>query len=114
MCIFIQDLYFETIIGILPKERIKAQRVRVNAKIKYDYIDSASYLDYANVANYIMQCMQTQQYKLLEEALHDIALQCIQTFPNITTLTLYIEKPDILPHCRVGMRAKFYAKDYQK
>lgn len=107
MCIFIKDLCFETIIGILPNERVKAQKVTIHAKIKYHYKDSMSYIDYADVANCIMECVQTKHYDLLENALQDIAKHCFQEFKNIDTMKLYIEKPDILTHCKVGMQAKF-------
>lgn len=111
MCILIKDLNFEAIIGILPEERQKPQKINISAKIKYRYKDSKDYLDYVKVANTIMECVQTKQYGLLEEALNDIAATCFKTFKKIKTLTLYIEKPDILQHCKVGMRAKFRRKN---
>lgn len=109
MCIFIKELQFEAIIGILPEERVKAQRVKINAKIKYHYKD-LEYLDYASVANCIMECVKTRQYDLLENALQDIAKHCFKTFSNIYLMKLYIEKPDILTHCKVGMQANFINK----
>ena len=35
--IFIKDLSFEAIIGILPKERQKEQKINLSVKIKYHY-----------------------------------------------------------------------------
>lgn len=111
MCILIKDLNFEAIIGILPEEREKVQKVKLSAEIKYHYRDSNTYIDYAEIADMIKLRVQTKCYGLLEEALHDVAASCFNHFQEITSLTLYIEKPDILKSCRVGMKAKFKRND---
>lgn len=108
---FIKDLCFEAIIGILPEERVKNQRVKIHAKIEYFYKEDSIYLDYVDIANYIMKCVQTSHYELLEDALKDISRHCFQKFTNIYKMKLYIEKPDILTHCKVGVGAKFFNKE---
>lgn len=129
MCISIKNLCFEAIIGILPEEKLKPQRIKICAKIKYRYVDS-KYLDYVSVANLIVKCVQTGRYELLETALHDIARHCFQAFNNIETMKLYVEKPDIFTNCkiemttevqsdvqkngmRIGVKAKFSANEFQ-
>ena len=54
-----------------------------------------------------MKCVKTKHYGLLEEALKDIAVTCFNFFHGIISITLSIEKPDILKNCRVGVKAKF-------
>ena len=78
--IFIKDLSFEAVIGILPKERQKEQKINLSVKIKYHYSDFGGYINYAEVADTIMKCVKTKHYGLLEEALKDIAVTCFNFF----------------------------------
>lgn len=107
MLICIKDLSFEAIIGILPEEMEKAQKIKLSAKIKYNYADPSIYIDYVKITNIIMSCVKTKHYGLLEEALKDIAITCFKYFKEIKTISLYIEKLDILKNCRVGIKSKF-------
>lgn len=100
MTIEIRDLGFECIIGILDFERTQKQRVMINTKIDYRYTPG-SFLDYVAVVECITSEMIRGQFELLEEALQHLRSLLKERFPAIEQLDLAIEKPDILPQCRV-------------
>lgn len=105
MKIRIKDLEFNTIIGILDFERLKAQRVRINCTIHYDY--DGRFLDYGLVAHHLQTQMEEKAFELIEEAI--ISLQCSlkKEFPLINRLTIEISKPDILANCEVSLSESF-------
>ncbi|MDD5051794.1 MAG: dihydroneopterin aldolase [Sulfuricurvum sp.] len=102
MKILIENLEFETILGILPHERIKTQKIRVNCTIEYPY-SSNHFINYADVATHIETNMHEKQFELIEEAIDFLSTSLKSEFSLIQTLTLSIRKPDILPNCTVGV-----------
>ena len=68
--ILIEDLTFETIIGILDFERKRVQKVVINLKILYE--DKKNYIDYAEVVRFIKVKMIENKYLLLEDAVDDL------------------------------------------
>ena len=107
MTIEIRALTFECIIGILESERVKTQRVVVDAAIEYDYLPG-TFLDYAAVAGLIKAEMSAKRFGLVEEALEHLATEIAARFPAAKTLTLTIAKPDILPDCGVCVTQKSF------
>jgi len=99
----IEELSFETIIGILPFERTNKQRIVVNISFKYFY-DSLknNYIDYSEVTTLIKDICEKEKFELIEEALLFIEKK-IRELYAIEELTLKISKPDILPDCKVGV-----------
>ena len=108
MIVQIQELHFEAIIGILDHERTTPQRVVVDATFEYDYEDGR-FLDYAEAATIIKEHIVKHRFKLLEEALLSTAGLLKERYPFITSITLSIQKPDILPDCtpRVTFKRSF-------
>ncbi len=100
--ITIKDLTFEAIIGILQQERLKAQRVVVDAKLTY-YKEGKTFINYAQVAKLIETQMQKAKYFLLEEALDALVLEIKREFTTISSINLKICKPDILDNCEVSV-----------
>ena len=98
----IENLTCKTIIGILPEERLKPQKLIIEAHITYEYEDSPTFIDYAYICERITECLEYGAYELLETALIDIARALKVLFPSITHLNLCIKKPDILASCTVG------------
>lgn len=109
MTIHIENLVFETIIGILAFERLKAQKVIINAQIDYTYTEN-SYLDYAEVITFIENDMLTNKYLLLETAIEEIARKLLKKYPLIQELDLKITKPTIIPNARVSLSKCFNRK----
>jgi dihydroneopterin aldolase len=102
MTILIRDLTFEAIIGILPEERRRPQKVIVDCEIGYHYTpNEKSFIDYAEVAALITSMIQKEKFGLVEEALERLLSHLKVTFPPIETIKITICKPDILPHCTV-------------
>lgn len=106
MRILIEDLTFETILGILPDERTTPQSVRIDCAIDYTYADG-HFINYAEVADRIIHTMQNQKFELIETALNTLASTLKNDFPRIDALDLTIRKPDILSHCTVGVQQSF-------
>ncbi len=102
MKIVIEDLAFETILGILESERLTPQKVIITCTIEYDYTQK-EFINYAQVAKLIENTMRTQEFFLIEEALEVVSQTLKSAFPLIRELTLNIRKPDILSNCTVGV-----------
>ena len=82
MQITLNQLTFQTIIGILPEERITPQEVVLNLKITYTYT-SNEFINYADVASFLEITMQHEKYLLIEDALHDLCEKLLTKFPLI-------------------------------
>lgn len=107
MRILIENLTFETIIGILENERITPQTVVVDCIIGYTYTEN-HFINYAQVAHLIETTMQKEQFFLIEEALEYVTLSLKNQFQAIQELSLTIRKPNILANCSVGVQKQFF------
>jgi len=101
MKIYIEDLKFQAIIGILDFERTIPQEVVVNLEIAYDFQEH--FINYAEVAALITTTMQESKFLLIEDALSNLAQKLKNKFTTIDTLKLKITKPDIMPSCKVSV-----------
>ena len=101
MTIHIEDLKFQTIIGILDFEREKEQTILVNLTIEYLYKDE--FINYAEVTEFIKSHTQKSKFLLIEDALSSLSIKLKKTFPLINTLNLKITKPSILPDAVVSV-----------
>ncbi|MFZ3052906.1 MAG: dihydroneopterin aldolase [Sulfuricurvum sp.] len=102
MKILIENLEFETILGILESERLTPQKISIVCTIDYAYTQN-EFINYAEVAKLIENTMIKEKFFLIEEALEFITQTLKNTFPLIGKLTLCIRKPDILSNCTVGV-----------
>jgi len=101
MKIFIENLSFDCIIGILPHERVKKQRVIINLNFKYNY-KNKDFIDYWEVLKNIELIMIEKKFELLEEAILFIKKFLKKRYP-ITKLKLKISKPHIIKNCMVSL-----------
>ncbi|HEX5670176.1 MAG TPA: dihydroneopterin aldolase [Sulfuricurvum sp.] len=106
MTILIENLTFDTIIGILESERITVQKVVIDCVIDYDYLPG-TFINYADVSNHIIQSVQKKQFFLIEEALESLSHSLKEEFTPIHKLSLTLRKPDILANCTVGVQENF-------
>jgi dihydroneopterin aldolase len=106
MTILIENLIFDSIIGILEAERITPQKVIIDCIINYQYTQN-TFINYADVAEHIQNSIQKNEFFLIEEALHSLGSSLKIEFPSISTLTLTLRKPDILGNCTVGVQENF-------
>ena len=100
--IYICDLTFLTIVGILEDERKIPQKVKIDLEIEYTRKDE-DFINYAQVATLLQKQMQKEKYLLLEEALEALTDSLKLNYPTINTLRLKIFKPEILDNCDVGV-----------
>jgi len=106
MTIHIEQLTFETIIGLLDFERVNAQTVIVNLEIDYLY-DNNNFINYADVINLIEIDMHQKKYELLETAITKLIEKITSTYTQINSLVLKITKPNIITNAHVSLSSKW-------
>jgi dihydroneopterin aldolase len=100
--ILIENLEFEAIIGILPEERKKPQKVMVNVEIEYE--KKQEFINYAEVCSLIENLMIEHRFLLIEDALDLIEKELLTKYPQMKSLKLKIQKPEILRNALVGVK----------
>ncbi len=105
MQIFIKNLIFEAIIGILELERKTPQKISMDIKIQYTY-EKDVFINYAQVADFAISIIKKGEFFLLEEALESTIQKLKIKFPQIETIKIKISKPNILKNCTVGAKIK--------
>ncbi|WP_457744189.1 dihydroneopterin aldolase [Sulfurimonas sp.] len=105
MKIYVEDLKFHCIIGILDFEREKEQEVIINLKITYEY--NNEFINYAEIVMLIKSQMQKNKFLLIEDALENLSLNLKKNFSKINTLYLKITKPSILADCNVSVSENY-------
>jgi len=101
MTIYVEDLKFQCIIGILNFEREHEQDVIVNLEIDYDFF--GTFINYADVVELIKSTMKTNKFLLIEDALQTLSQSLKNNFTAIKSLNLKITKPSILSDCSVSV-----------
>lgn len=101
MKVEISNLTFKCIIGILPKERKKKQKVIINISFKYNFKEG-EFIDYSHVAKDVETIMKKQKFQLIEDALIYIKERLETRYP-IKSLKIKIQKPNILKKCQVSV-----------
>jgi len=108
MTIYIEDLKFQTIIGILDFERVQLQDVIINLEIDYNY--QGNFINYAEVATSVKEHMQESKFFLIEDALFSISKLLKKQFQLIDKLIIKITKPSIMEDCIVSVQEKYLFK----
>lgn len=101
MTIHIQNLTFDTIIGILDFERTTPQKVIVDIDIEYEFDDE--FIDYSIITKLIQDSMNEHKFLLIEDALLWLKDTIVSKYPQIKSLDIKITKPQILSNCSVGV-----------
>ena len=100
----ISSLTFKTIIGILPFERVKKQKVIIHISFKYKFNKKSNkFIDYSEIAILVEKIMNKNRYKLIEDAILDISKIVLKRYQNMFDFYIKIEKPDIMNNCRVSV-----------
>ncbi len=104
MKLFIHNLEFEAILGVLKYERQNPQKIVVDLEFRYNYDkQKKDYIDYTKVAQNIQDTIISGKYKLIEEALIACELSICAIY-DIRDLKLKITKPNIMQNCKVGVQ----------
>lgn len=115
-CVYIRDLEFRAIVGVLESEREKKQDIILHAKIFYDYAQqsedahSVGFLDYAEVVKVIKHHIKSKKYGLLEDLLLGLNAILRKKFPMIKKMYLQAFKPSAIKGAQVGLGLKSNTK----
>ncbi len=102
MKVYIENLTFDCIIGILDFERVTAQKVIINLSFEYEFSNKDKFIDYSKVSNDIETIMSEKKFELLEEAILYIEKHLTNSY-KIKNLKIKISKPDIMSNCIVSL-----------
>jgi dihydroneopterin aldolase len=103
MKVYIEELTFKTIIGILSFERVKKQKVILDISFNYTFSEkSQEFIDYSEVSALIKKTMRKKKFELIENAILTLEKKIYKKF-NLTNLQIKISKPDILKDCLVSV-----------
>jgi dihydroneopterin aldolase len=103
MLVTIEQLTFKTIIGILPFERVKKQKVILDISFEYTFgKDSKEFIDYSEVSNLVKKIIKKKKFKLIEDAILSIKKTLYKKY-KLSNLKIKISKPTILKNCVVSV-----------
>ena len=103
MVVAIEQFTFKTIIGILPFERIKKQKVILDIYFEYTFSkNSKEFIDYSEVTTLVKKIMKNKKFKLIENAILNIEKTLYKKY-NLSKLKIKISKPTILKNCLVSV-----------
>lgn len=105
MTIHIEDLKFQTIIGILDFERETEQEVVINIVINYNYENK--FINYAEVVELVQSTMIQSKFLLIEDALAKLSKSLKENFSLIDTLFIKITKPTIIENAQVSVSQNY-------
>lgn len=107
--VFIEALEITTIIGTLPEEKIKPQKIVLDLEMAHDFTQAAQTddlshaLDYATVAKVITDYVAQRQFQLLETLANQLAELLLQQF-QLPWLRIRISKLNAVANTkRVGV-----------
>ena len=108
--VFVKNLAVETIIGILPHERTKPQRVLISFELQAGTStaalsdDIADALDYAGASKRILEMVRGSRFQLIETLAERIARLLLDTYP-VNAVVVEVRKPAALDDAdTVGVR----------
>ena len=94
------------VIGDLPEERVREQRLTVDVALSLDLNVSAlsdrlaDTVDYAALAESIRTSLKLARHRMIEAAARDVAMVCLAD-RRVASARVRIEKPGVIP----GLRA---------
>ena len=99
----IKDLTFNCIIGILPFERKKKQKVIIDISLKYFYdTNNSLFIDYSKIVTFVQKRMIKKRFKLIENAILYIRKKLKKRY-KMKKIKIKISKPNILSNCVVSI-----------
>ncbi len=99
----IEDLTFNCILGILPNERKKEQKIIINLSFEYFYNeDGSNFIDYSEVSTLLQDIMIEKKFLLIEDSILYIRKKLKSQY-KMKNIKLKISKPNILSNCIVSV-----------
>ena len=109
--IYIHQLKANAIIGVYDFEKIKPQPLFLDIKMKVDLRsagksdDLSETIDYAKVAEQVLNHIENTQYELLETLAENLCQQLLATYPSLQKITIKLSKPEAVPQAQtVGIK----------
>lgn len=103
--IYITELAVETLIGVYDWERVRSTELLLDVTLHVDLAKAMQSdnvedtVDYAKVAEVIVQVGKESSFELLE-AFGNAVMNAVLEHFNVSEMTLKIVKPNILPNAR--------------
>ena len=101
--ICLEDWVLEAVIGILPFERERTQKIKIDGEFSYFKKEGDSFLDYRELRRFFKEAF-LREFGLLEEALEYFKSEIPNQFPQIQSYTLKISKLEIFEDCKVAIQ----------
>ncbi len=101
--VFVEDLRFETIIGLLDFERSAPQEIKIDASF-----EASEFIDYAHVCDYFKFEMQKQKFVKVEDAIEFFVNDFKRKYPTLKCLNLKISKTKIISNAIVGAKIQHF------
>jgi dihydroneopterin aldolase len=103
MKVFIEELEFKAILGILDFERKQKQKIVVDLDFEYDFNSkSKDFIDYSVVALDIKKTIRNKKFLLIEDAVLFLTKKLIKKY-KVRNINIKITKPNILKNCKVSV-----------
>ncbi|WP_279061059.1 dihydroneopterin aldolase [Campylobacter lanienae] len=97
--VFVDNLEFDTIIGLLDFERVNSQKICVSMEF-----EACEFVDYATVCEITQREFNENKFYKVEDALEYFAIKFKATHPNLTKFYMKISKIEIVPNAIVGAK----------
>ncbi|MCI7364637.1 dihydroneopterin aldolase [Campylobacter lanienae] len=97
--VFVDNLEFDTIIGLLDFERVNSQKICVSMEF-----EACEFVDYATVCEITQREFNENKFYKVEDALEYFAIKFKATYPSLTKFYMKISKIEIVPNAIVGAK----------
>ena len=97
--VFVDNLEFDTIIGLLDFERLNSQKICVSMEF-----EACEFVDYATVCEITQREFNENKFYKVEDALEYFAIKFKAIYPSLTKFYMKISKIEIVPNAIVGAK----------
>ena len=97
--VFVDNLEFDTIIGLLDFERVNSQKICVSMEF-----EACEFVDYATVCEITQREFNENKFYKVEDALEYFAVKFKAIYPSLTKFYMKISKIEIVPNAIVGAK----------
>lgn len=102
----IEELTVHCVIGIIESERLRDQRILIDAELDTDFAAAAASdsiddtINYATVAEQLTQLAVEGRFYLVEVYVSHATAMLLERYPQLSRARVTVRKPDILPAAR--------------
>jgi dihydroneopterin aldolase len=102
----IEELTVHCVIGIIESERLRDQRIFIDAELDTDFSAAAASdsiddtINYATVAEQLTQLAVEGRFYLVEAYVSHATAMLLERYPQVSRARVTVRKPDILPAAR--------------